>query len=683
MKSILKIILLLLIPVFINAQSSVSDSLRQALQKAPNDSTRDLVYDKLLSYYLFNNLDSALYFADKMVLISQKNNQKLAEAGALNFKGLVLTRLGQYASALQCFLQSFTITEDPKSENTTWDLPNNSNPRKHRMDVLALTHSMFAILQQQVDNTTQAIMHFKEAKLIGEKIGNPTRVLRADQMLGDIYRNLNKLDSAMTFEINAEHISVQSGIKGFLSEILSVKGDIYFKKRDKKSAKQFYYEGLQSAKEQNNLVGLVQNYFGLTKCYLSENNKDSSLLYAEKAVRSLKDFGALSGREYNIGTAYENLYHSYQLSNQFDSAFKYLRLALVTKDSLYKKRIKSLAEFQNLSFQEQLRLQELEKERAVFQYRARTYAMLGGLGVVLLIALILYRNNRQKQKANLVLERTLNNLKTTQSQLIQSEKMASLGELTAGIAHEIQNPLNFVNNFSEVNKELLIELKDEIEKGNYGEVKAIAKDVIENEQKINNHGKRSDAIVKGMLQHSRASTGKKELTDINALADEYLRLSYHGLRAKDKSFEANFKTYFDNSIGKINIIPQDIGRVLLNLYNNAFYAVNEKKRNLNNEYEPTVTVSTSRSLSLPTGQAGLGEGRGEVRIRVKDNGNGIPQKVLNKIFQPFFTTKPTGQGTGLGLSLSYDIVKAHGGEIKVESKEGEGAEFIIILPHVV
>ena len=259
--------------------------------------------------------------------------------------------------------------------------------------------------------------------------------------------------------------------------------------------------------------------------------------------------------------------------------------------------------------------------------------------------------------------------------------MASLGELTAGIAHEIQNPLNFVNNFSDVNTELIDEAKQEIDNGNIAEAKTILNDIKENEQKINHHGKRADAIVKGMLQHSRSSTGVKEPTDINALADEYLRLSYHGLRAKDNSFNATMKTDFDKSIGKINIIPQDIGRVLLNLYNNAFYAIAEKSKlpakdlsgfeNLTGlgNFQPTITVSTKKSEN-------------NILITVSDNGNGIPQKVIDKIFQPFFTTKPTGQGTGLGLSLSYDIIKAHGGEIKVETKEGEGSEFIIQLPFV-
>jgi len=265
------------------------------------------------------------------------------------------------------------------------------------------------------------------------------------------------------------------------------------------------------------------------------------------------------------------------------------------------------------------------------------------------------------------LNQSLQDLKSTQKQLIQSEKMASLGELTAGIAHEIQNPLNFVNNFSEVNKELLAELNDEIDKGNYEDVKAIAKDVTANEEKINHHGKRADAIVKGMLQHSRSSSGVKEPTDINAMADEYLRLAYHGLRAKDKSFNATLVTDFDPYIGTINIIPQDIGRVILNLITNAFYVVDEKKKMGIADYEPTVSVTTQK-----TGN--------QILISVKDNGNGIPKHILDKIFQPFFTTKPTGKGTGLGLSLSYDIVKAHGGELKVETKEGDRTIFIIKLP---
>ncbi|MGN6530372.1 MAG: ATP-binding protein [Ginsengibacter sp.] len=284
-----------------------------------------------------------------------------------------------------------------------------------------------------------------------------------------------------------------------------------------------------------------------------------------------------------------------------------------------------------------------------------------------------YEDFNKLETAKKQIENALTELKQTQQQLIQSEKMASLGELTAGIAHEIQNPLNFVNNFSEVNMEMLEELKAERLKPDPERDEnlqdELIQDVIENSEKISHHGKRADAIVKGMLQHSRKSSGQKEPTDINALADEYLRLSYHGLRAKDKSFNVTIETDFDPSIGKINIIPQDIGRVLLNLFNNAFYAVNKQKSKNLISYEPKVSVTTKKS-------------KNHVCITVRDNGNGIPENIIDKIFQPFFTTKPTGQGTGLGLSLSYDIIKVHGGETKVESEEGEGSEFIVQLPIV-
>ncbi len=266
------------------------------------------------------------------------------------------------------------------------------------------------------------------------------------------------------------------------------------------------------------------------------------------------------------------------------------------------------------------------------------------------------------------LEKAFKELKTTQTQLIQSEKMASLGELTAGIAHEIQNPLNFVNNFSEVNREMIDELKEELKSGNLDEVLAIANDIQQNEEKINHHGKRADGIVKGMLEHSRSGSGQKEATNLNIMADEYMRLSYHGLRAKDKLFNAELVTKFDLKLPKINVVQQDIGRVLLNLFNNAFYAVNQKRKTAGDDYKPEVSVATYTE-------------NGHITIKVTDNGIGIPDAIKEKIMQPFFTTKPTGEGTGLGLSLTYDmVVKGHGGSIAVNSIEGEGSEFVITLP---
>jgi signal transduction histidine kinase/tetratricopeptide (TPR) repeat protein len=358
-------------------------------------------------------------------------------------------------------------------------------------------------------------------------------------------------------------------------------------------------------------------------------------------------FGALcftSGKEIimgDLGTEYQNFIQNIPTPKEGSQAVSLIYLPLKIKE-----RILGV-----------ITVQSFEKNA----YSDYHLFMLRNIAIYTAIAL---ENAEAYEKLN----QTLTSLKKTQTQLIQAEKMASLGELTAGIAHEIQNPLNFVNNFSEVNAELIEEMEQEIDKGNFKEVKEITQVIKENAQKINHHGKRADAIVKGMLQHSRSSSGQKELTDINILADEYLRLSYHGLRAKDKSFNATFKTDFDEKIQKVNVVPQDIGRVILNLLTNAFYSVTEKKKQLNGGYEPTVSVSTRMVAD-------------KIEMKVKDNGVGIPQKVLDKIYQPFFTTKPGGQGTGLGLSLSYEIItKGHGGEMLVDTKEGEFAEFTILIP---
>jgi signal transduction histidine kinase len=520
---------------------------------------------------------------------------------------------------------------------------------------------------RETKNMEQQLIHFREAKRIAVEINTPARSLLGSLNLGRIYMELGKFDSALIHENEAERIARNSNRNKYLSGILFYKGVISRSKGDTSTALSYYYESIRSGTEQNNLDGLARAYKELSQYYLAAGNKDSSFYYAVRTLETLKKLGVVGVFDLSIGTAYENLYNAYLLRNQEDSANKYLKLAYRGNDSINQTRIKNLAAFQKLTLNEQQRLQKAEKEKVVYQNKIRTWFLLAGIGVLLLLSVIFYRNNRQKHKAKIRIEKAYDELKATQQQLIQSEKMASLGELTAGIAHEIQNPLNFVNNFSEVNKELVDELKNELATGNSQQAIEIADDIKANEEKINHHGKRADAIVKGMLQHSRTSTGQKEPTDINALCDEYLRLAYHGLRAKEKSFNANTTTDFDSRVGKVNVVPQDIGRVILNLVNNAFYAVDEKRKQNNNGYRAAVTLSTKKN-------------NGKVEIKVADNGNGITQKVLDKIFQPFFTTKPTGQGTGLGLSLAYDIVKAHNGELKVETKAGEGSEFTIQLP---
>ncbi|MFN7686113.1 MAG: sensor histidine kinase, partial [Sphingobacteriales bacterium] len=345
--------------------------------------------------------------------------------------------------------------------------------------------------------------------------------------------------------------------------------------------------------------------------------------------------------------------------------------------------VANLSAFQNVSFEETLRLESLESEQLQTESKIRIYSLLAGLMVVSLIGIILFRNNNQRKKSNLLLtsqkneieqqkkqvEESMERLQSTQSQLVQAEKMASLGELTAGIAHEIQNPLNFVNNFAEINTELIDELKKEIEPAGIISANELVEDIKANSEKITHHGNRADAIVKSMLQHSRKTSAQKELTDINALCDEYMRLFYHGLRAKDKSFNAEYDTKFDTTLPLISVIPQDIGRVILNLINNAFYAVNARqKMEQDSGYKPLVTLTTSKQGD-------------QVVIEVADNGTGMPEQVKEKIFQPFFTTKPTGEGTGLGLSLSYDIVtKGHGGSINVSTSTNQGTVFSVQLP---
>ncbi len=436
-------------------------------------------------------------------------------------------------------------------------------------------------------------------------------------------------------------------------------------------------EILKSIQQKYGKEEKIGSYFDSSKLFLNNLSGNLDKIFEQvnkevSAAKSMGDVNRMKGGYFNLSTLDS-------MRGNYKGAYENYKLYSLYRDSLQKKETEK-RELQSEYEKKQVIAKAEQEKKDAEQRRVKNlqYFTIAGLAglllVILIIAFIQWKNNKQKKKANILLqlqkekvESTLSELRSTQTQLIHQEKMASLGELTAGIAHEIQNPLNFVNNFSEVNKEMIEEVTEEIDKGNITEVKHILNDIKDNEEKINHHGKRADAIVKGMLQHSRQTKGLKEPADINDLCDEYLRLSYHGLRAKDKSFNADFKTDFDASIGKINIVPQDIGRVLLNLFNNAFYSVNEKLKTANENYKPLIFIQTKKIDD-------------KVEMIVSDNGNGIPKNIIDKIFHPFFTTKPTGEGTGLGLSLSYDIIKAHGGEIRVETKEGEGTQFIIQLP---
>jgi signal transduction histidine kinase len=529
-------------------------------------------------------------------------------------------------------------------------------------------------------------------------------------VLGSTYLIMNMPDSALIFANEGETYAKKGGITKYLANIYYVMAEVNRLKGNDSLALKYFDASLHYAISEENMTVVASSYEGKIKYYLSRVKPDSVISYGRKQLTVLRSLGAITAlfsSENNLGNAYKSLATGFDLKKQTDSANKYLRMALEVNDSLTLVKQNRLVEFQRLTLDEQIRVQNQEKDRLAEENRKKTLLLFSGIAVALLIILLIYRNNRQKQKAydqlqvqKVKTDAALQELKATQAQLIQSEKMASLGELTAGIAHEIQNPLNFVNNFSEINAELSEEILEAAAKGDIEEVKALASDIKSNQEKIREHGKRADSIVKGMLQHSRSSSGAKEPTDISALADEYLRLAYHGMRAKDKAFNASIKTAFEPNLPLVPVVAQDIGRVLLNLFNNAFYAVSEKQRAQGDGYQPELIVQVgwaddlpgdvlrtrdlaggSRDLRNSLNQKSEIQNPRSIVIAIADNGNGIPNSIKDKIFQPFFTTKPTGQGTGLGLSLSYDIVtKGHGGELTVDTVEGKGSIFSIKLP---
>jgi two-component system NtrC family sensor kinase len=679
----LKILLILLMPAIVMAQQPNPDSLKKHLVIAKTDSERYTIAGRLGFYYLERNQQLSLDYWDQAILLAKKNGYPVDEAYGLAFKAFLLTEMGKYPESFQYLQEALRLSEGTVDENKSWNFEQKANKHERRLAILAQIHHKIGLLMGATNNIDEEIIQFKKAIVLCEASKSIDLLGICHMTLAYAYLHNHKSDLALTEFKNAEQVYKQGKFLNYMGSVYLGLAKIYIKRGEKMQALQYAHQSVNAAIVKNNLSGLSDSYQYLTAYFLQLKQPDSSIYYAVKTLQVVNAMGSK-----NLGDAYENMYKSYRLKNNRDSCYKYQTLALVAQDSTYQSTIKSLAGFQKLSFSEQLHSQALEKEKEVIQTRIRVYVLLTATGVLLLLAIIFYINYRQKQKANQLLHEqkeeietqrdnlghALEELKNTQSQLVQREKMASLGELTAGIAHEIQNPLNFVNNFSEVSIELLQELKEEEEAGNKQDVIAIADDLAQNLQKIAHHGKRADSIVKGMLEHSRAGTGEKQLTDLNALADEFLKLSYHGLQSKDKSFSAELVTHFDADLPKPNVSQQDIGRVLLNLFNNAFYAVNQKSKTGGVDYKPEVTVTTA---PLPLPDSG---GVEVICVKVMDNGNGIPDAIKDKIMQPFFTTKPTGEGTGLGLSISYDIVKVHGGSIDIKTEAGKYTEFTVKLP---
>ena len=622
--------------------SASLQSLSRALELAQKNQRPNFIIDAVndfyLDYFLYPSGDyiKELEFALNYLKLSEQYKIPALEADACTQTGIVFALLGDYSNANNYLKRALKVLDQNEYRNSLI-----------RANALLFFGETFSYQ----GHYNEAIQQYKQSFKIAKQLNAVVFSIESESDLASVYAKQKRYRE--TFAIAFRTLAA--------------------------------YTYLQT----DNGVSYVSLI--IARAYLNTNKPDSALYFGKMTVQLAEKIHDLD----LLRSGHEVLTKAYAIKKDFRAAYFQNLIYRRYEDSLFNKS--KAHQIAYLQFSTEMALKEskidlLEKDKEIRDGRARRqqqvlYAVLAGVALVLVLMFVLIRSYRAKQRANTLLQKqkeeiqtTLIELKSTQAQLIQREKMASLGELTAGIAHEIQNPLNFVNNFSEVNGELIKELKDEGIKGNIEEVLAIANDIESNSEKINHHGKRADAIIKGMLQHSRSSTGVKEPTNINKLVDEYLRLAYHGFRAKDKSFNATLKTDYDETIGNINIISQDIGRVIVNLINNAFYAVAEKKKSPHPlkgglEYEPTVSIST-KLLNTPLVS---GDG-GKVEIRVGDNGAGIPQKILDKIFQPFFTTKPTGQGTGLGLSLSYDIIKTHGGDIKVETKDSEGAQFLIMLP---
>jgi len=655
----------------VSAQQHDLDSVKREFETEKNDTMRLVLAGRIARIYKEINPDSTYRYADIMLTQALKLKLPLEESSALGELGYALLNQGNYPRSLQVLLKAIALAEDPATEDVIlpatippYDeyLDRHAPARMQRLSVQSKVIQFAAILYSNSQNYKKALSYIRAGVPLAKESGNMPILIINYITLGRTYMFLNELDSALQSFQTGRELALQSNDKQYLGSILLNMGRLYLNLKDPETAKDLFKKSLVESQENNYFRGAAASDLELAALYKISGQVDSSLYHIRHAL-SVANY--LNAPDLSL-RCYTALVDIYKNSN-IDSTVKYQSLIIQINRETF--NAKQAQQFQNIDYDEQQRVNEIEGAKKEFQVQLRTNILLGSTFTLFVIAFFLYRNNQTKQKAKQNIEKAYDQLKSTQAQLVQSEKMASLGELTAGVAHEIQNPLNFVNNFSEVNAELIAEMNTALAKGDTEEAKSIAASIAENESKIVFHGKRADAIVKGMLQHSRASSGLKEPTDINALADEYLRLAYHGLRAKDKSFNATMKTDLDPGLGKVNVVPQDLGRVILNLITNGFYAVTEKKKSAQNGYEPTVTVSTRR----------LGNG---IKISVHDNGNGIPQSIVDKIFQPFFTTKPSGHGTGLGLSMSYDIVtKGHGGKIEVETSQGEGTSFTITIPN--
>jgi len=653
-------ILLTYLSNLLMAQDSVFSRLKMELEASKDDTTKVLLMTSLAGRYSFFQFDSSITYFRRALELSQQINYLYGQYEAYNSMFFAFNNTGDYAKTLETKIEALKIAE---------------RLQNRRIVAIAGIHQGMSFIYREMELYDEGLNQYRIVMKMVRDAGLPmVNYANTIGTAAQCYIGLGKPDSALicaNIQDSLDRKFKRTNLFTFLNygRIQEGLGNYRLAEKNFRDALKAWVRGELNDPGHDNQYFLAGIYNALASALSNSKQYDSSFHYSMLALEISRKKNFL---HYELQAA-KILSQNYAALHKPDSVVKYLHEIIATNDSIFSQN--KLRQFQLMGFSEEQRQKEIEAANERFRNKVRLYALVAALAVFLIVAAMLYRNNRQKQKANTLLnhqkleiESALSTLKSTQRQLVQSEKMASLGELTAGIAHEIQNPLNFVNNFSEVNEELVDEMENEIKDGQSGRALELASNIRKNMEKINEHGKRADAIVKGMLQHSRTDAGQKEATDINSLAEEYLRLSFHSMRGRDQAFTCEVKTQFDGSIGKIPIVRQDIGRVLLNVYNNAFYSVAEKRKKSVGLFEPMLSIYTKKLDH-------------SVEIRFRDNGMGIPNKISDKIFQPFFTTKPTGQGTGLGLSVAYDIiVNEHGGSLTLVNEEGNFAEFVLRIP---
>lgn len=640
----------------------VADSLAHIYQQDNLPDTTKLELLRQLSFNEIKDYNLSLKYAEDLItLAQQKGSDKYLFYGYFQ-KGNKKRLLGDYKEALAAFFKSAEVAR--RSQNLRWE----GSVYGAIADVYSLTNDY--------ENT---MLYHRKAIAILKQSADSITLASAILNTGEAFRTAGNYDSALHYFQESERIFEKKNYpQGKFYSIGNI-GMVYASLGKTELAEKNLNEAIDFLESSEDDYALCAYLISMSDVYLQQNDMEKALSYAKRSLLLAKQ----NDLKEQLRDADLKLSELYEKNHNPEQALNYYKEYIADRDSI--NSIKKVQEIANLRTnyevaQKQKEVNALNKQKNM--QKILLFAALAVIAIIIVLSIKLLSNYRQKQTAYALLskekdiseqqrdqiDKALQQLKRTQAHLIQSEKMASLGQLTAGIAHEIQNPMNFVNNFSDLNAELIAELQEENKNGNDEAVQSIARDILDNSGKISYHGKRVEGIVKSMLEHSRSGTPEKRLTNINTLADEYFRLAYAGVKAKDKDFSATMQKDFDPNAGEINIVPQEIGRVIFNLAINAFHSVAAKSKEAPDNYTPTVSVSTKKENN-------------QLLLSLKDNGTGIPPALQEKIFQPFFTTKAAGFGVGLGLSISYDIIKAHGGEIKVQSEEGKGSEFLVVLPY--